>query len=477
MLRLLHGVAMLCARARPLRRLCTLCTPIIYCYVLLCAPSALPPHYTPCSSLLPAVCPSAVPASHYTPRSSFGDFSELSRTYAGHALGNNVLCAEVHIAAQKHVVARPSPPLPPSLCPPFDVFSLPARSPTNDVVVLLALLSKLAMEPLSFSNADAASSSSGANGAGGSSSSGGNNTSSGAGGSGAASSSSTSGYRRVTGLLLRDTALHLLNDAFDAAGRGFASSPLLIAAVTRIVCPSLWSNVLSPRIRLAHVSICMNPDPRLGEVAEDALSVAREREGSTGSNSGGGGEGEGPPTSVLKAVLAVISAMWAARGSDESATSGGGGGGGGGGVRNLSGSGFLGESPTSPMYPPSRSQQQQQPGPLQLQSSDSSGAGATSSAPDLSSSSSVALSGSAGTFLPVVPYASAGALNIREACAREIGALLRSIVMHVLSSRSAPPTLRLDAVDGLMAMVAAPQVRVRVCVVCVCCGCVRVYVQ
>ena len=177
-----------------------------------------------------------------------------------------------------------------------------------------------------------------------------------------------------------------------------------------------------------------------------SASAARAGDSTPGPNSSSINLPDGPPTSVLKAVLHVIAAIWAARGSDEAAGGGGGGGSGGGtdsargtstaitgSTRNVFfGGGGGGHGASAPVDA------------KQLQIAD-----------DPSDGSSVSLQ----PPQALAPQYDAGALNIREACAREVGALLRSVVLHTLASRTAPPTLRLDVVECLTSMVAAPQVR------------------
>ena len=128
------------------------------------------------------------------------------------------------------------------------------------------------------------------------------------------------------------------------------------------------------------------------------------RGGRSGGGGGGGEDGSGDdggePRSVMRAVLQVLCAMWASRGADDEGGSGGGGGGGGG-----------------------------------------------------PSSSSSSLSSGSQRF----GGGAADPQSLREACAREISALSRALVLTPLQSRAAPPALRLESLDALAAMVAAPQ--------------------
>jgi hypothetical protein len=49
------------------------------------------------------------------------------------------------------------------------------------------------------------------------------------------------------------------------------------------------------------------------------------------------------------------------------------------------------------------------------------------------------------------------AVNLREACARELGALMRALLLPMLTARCAPPALRADALEALASWTAVPQ--------------------
>jgi hypothetical protein len=282
------------------------------------------------------------PSSVTPGRSVFADYSDLAMAFAAHSTGSASLCAEVHCAVQPHVLTRPHPAsAAETSISPFDAFGTPSRSPTCDIAVLLSLLSKLATEPLSFSE-DA---------------------------NAAASTSASS--KRLTAVLHRDTAIYLLTDVFAVASSGFSASPLLVACVNRMVCPALFSHASSPRI--VHPALSISES---GEDDEETLSSSVAAAVALATR----GDPQGvdvPPTSVFQAVIRVVSALWSARGSDE----------------NVLAYGAVDNVPTT----------------------------------------------------------------IREACAREIGALMRAFVVHTLASKSAPHALRLDLLEEISSWVAAPQ--------------------
>jgi hypothetical protein len=215
------------------------------------------------------------------------------------------MCCEIHEKSQRFVLFRPYPALPGIMANIFDVFSMMLRSPTGDAIVLLALLAKLAWEPLVFLSESAPS-------AGltvGSAISGQPPTP-----AGATVSQSSSNYRRLTGLILRDTAVHLLESVFGVTGPAFAASPLLVAGVGRMVVPSLLSHALTPRIAHSPISICPTSEKDGGGMPMSASALNRQ----------GGGDGAPsaaaglvPTTSVLRAVMRVVAALWAARGSED----------------------------------------------------------------------------------------------------------------------------------------------------------------
>lgn len=278
----------------------------------------------------------------------------------------------------------------------------PCRSTTADVVLLLALLSKLATEPLALGAAEDLPKPDGSGPA-----------------ATGTSSSPQVGFRRITAALLKDTALRLLADVFAVAGRGFAASPLLAACVARMVTPALLSHVMSPRIALPCLSICIQPLP--GEAAAAAGATGGDgADGGAGgaaaaasSNGAAAASAAGPvppalaPISLLRTVLQVIAAMWASRGCDDS-----------------------GDGPGS-----------------------AAGIGAMAA---LSGGSPVY--GSHGGAPAAIAVGSTGpATSVREACAREIGVLLRCVLLHTLASRAAPAAMRVDALEAFSEMVVAPQ--------------------
>ena len=301
------------------------------------------------------------------------DLAEVSRVYAAHHLVSNVLAADVHVAVQGSVGAtRRPPPLPTSFTFAWAPFPAETRSATADVAVLLAILSRLAYEPTTFSSEANAGGGGGTSADGASSGSSAVVASSGSSSSQSHSQQQPAGYRRLIGLLLRDTALVLLAEVFDAAGPAFAASPLLVGVAARLVAPSLWSHALTPRVTHTPLSICDDAaDADAGNDSSDSGLV--------------------PPTSVLRATLHVVAAMWAARACEDGVSSGGG------------------------------------------PAADSDAGGGSRNA------------------APRPP------LNLREALAPSIGALVRSLLLPTLASRSAPPALRLDAVEVLSDMIAAPQ--------------------
>ena len=316
-------------------------------------------------------------------RTCLGDYSYLVRAYSAHSTGSSSLCVEMHLSAESHILRRPCHSLPDEVSNAHDAFSLQHRSSSADVVVLFALLSKIAAEPLAFSNESLYAQQSG----------------------GSANSS-----KRLSALLLRDVAIYLLTDAFSVCGSGVASSPLIMGCVTRLVCPALLSHALTHRIFHTHLSTSFGSPKQNEEAARAIMSVAAEGGSSAlqfvlaqgglatkyskilaESSAAGGEVGVGialaPPMTVLRAILEVICAMWASRGSD-------------------------GESHIV-------------------------------ANPALSSTSKV--------LHEISP------LSIREACAREISALCRALILPVLSSRAAPPAMRIDAVEAFASMVDAPQ--------------------
>jgi hypothetical protein len=208
---------------------------------------------------------------------------------------------------------------------------------------MLALLAKTATEPLVFSapggggggtsggaagaSGSGASSSGGGSGAGGG---GGPTPSASAGGGGAAQSASTS-FKRLTSVLQRDTALFLLGEVFSAAGPALAASPLLVACVSRLVVPAIFSHLLSPRIAHATLSICTAPS-MVDLSALAAGGAAAEAAGVSPSVAALAASAAGPrlldpaaavvipPTSLYRGVLQVIGALWSARGAEEAAS-------------------------------------------------------------------------------------------------------------------------------------------------------------
>jgi hypothetical protein len=317
-------------------------------------------------------------------RTCLGDYSYLVRAYSAHSTGSSSLCVEMHLSAESHILRRPCHSLPEEVSNVHDAFSLQHRSTSADVVVLFALLSKIAAEPLAFSNESLHSQQAG----------------------GTANSS-----KRLSALLLRDVAIYLLTDAFSVCGSGVASSPLITGCVTRLVCPALLSHALTHRIFHTHLSTSFGSPKQNEEAARAIMSVAAEGGSSSlqfvlaqgglatkyskilsESSAAGGEVGVGialaPPMTVLRAILEVVCAMWASRGSD-------------------------GETHTV--------------------------------------SSALSNSTLDTTLLEVTP------LSIREACAREISSLFRALILPILSSRAAPPAMRIDAVEAIASMVAAPQ--------------------
>jgi len=297
------------------------------------------------------------------PRSIPGDYGELSRAFASHTAASSSFAAEVHVAAQPSVLPRPFPALYSGVCGggggadpadagvagtvpcSFDPFRLPARSPTADVAVMLALLAKTATEPLVFSapgggaggaaGGAGGASGSGASGSGGSGAGGGGGggptpSASAGGGAGQPSSASTS-FKRLTSVLQRDTALFLLGEVFSAAGPALAASPLLVACVSRLVVPAIFSHLLSPRIAHATLSICTAPS-MVDLSALAAGGAAAEAAGVSPSVAALAASAAGPrlldpaaavlipPTSLYRGVLQVIGALWSARGAEEAAS-------------------------------------------------------------------------------------------------------------------------------------------------------------
>lgn len=316
-------------------------------------------------------------------RTCLGDYSYLVRAYSAHSTGSSSLCVEMHLSAESHILRRPCHSLPEEVSNVHDAFSLQHRSSSADVVVLFALLSKIAAEPLAFSNESLYSQQSG----------------------GSANSS-----KRLSALLLRDVAIYLLTDAFSVCGSGVAASPLITGCVTRLVCPALLSHALTHRIFHTQLSTSFGSPKQNEEATRAILSVAAEGGSSalqfvlaqgglatkyskilSESSASGGEVGVGialaPPMTVLRAILEVICAMWASRGSD--------------------GEIHAGVNPS--------------------------------------------LNSSFKALHEITP------LSIREACAREISALCRALILPVLSSRAAPPAMRIDAVEAFASMVAAPQ--------------------
>jgi acyl-CoA-binding protein len=284
-------------------------------------------------------------------RSVFGDFSALSMVFASYQAPTTFLAVEIHSSSQPYIIPRHYPDLPLGVGPNiFDHFSLPARSPTLDVAVLLTMLAKAVAEDVLSPSAPAAGQDPSVVGA----------------------------SKRAAQVFQRDTALHLLSHVFSTAGAAFAASPLLVACVSRFVAPSILSHTMSPRITFPVLSICAkSSDLQQGQnLTKFAL----------------------PPTTVFRAVLQAIGSIWAARGSDE---------------------------------------------------------GTSSSAADESSqdpsASPLDADGTSGYVMPHVPA------NIREACAREVGAMIRSVVLHTLASNAAPPSLRLEVIEELSSWIAAPQ--------------------
>lgn len=232
----------------------------------------------------------------------------------------------------------------------------------------------------------------------------------------------------MTVALLKDAALRLLVDVFAVAGRGFAASPLLTACVARMVTPALLSHVMSPRVALPCLSICIQPLPTDSgaTVAAGAASAAAAAQDGADASSGGGpassanpgsanaaaagaGAAALAPISLLRSVLQVITALWSSRGCDD------------------------GGDATAGV------------GAMAALSSSSPG-GAHGLVP-----------GAAGALLALAGGGGGIATSVRESCAREIGVLLRCVLLHTLASRAAPAALRLDALEALGEMVVAPQ--------------------
>ena len=333
---------------------------------------------------------SSFATSSRAPRSTFGDYSGLARVYAAHLGANPSFSADVHSAAQRHIVARPWPALPPELTSHFDSFALPRRSPTADALVLVGILSKIAGESIALAPEPVVATGSGGKAAPVASSA-------------AAAAASSGGYghaayKRMTASLVRDTAMHLLAHAFDCAGPAFACSPLLVSSVGRMVAPTLFSHMLSDRLLAGRITICARGRDIFGEddggalIGEDASIAGAAANAPAGS----GGGHLIPPTSALRAVLHVVTSMWASRGCDAA-----------------------------------------------------QGAMAAGSEEELEGDAVTRDAASSKHSHHHIPT------SIREACAREISALMRGLVLQVLSSRSAPARLRREALDELSAMIGA----------------------
>jgi len=358
-------------------------------------------------------------------RSYASDYSYLSRAYSAHSTGSASLCSEMHVAAAPHVIHRPFPSLAEELsslviCP-YDALSVPNRSTTNDIVVLITLLSKIALEPVSLGDLRSSIDSYSANGG---------NTA-----------------KRLSALLLRDTALILLQDIFTGAGPVFAASPLLTGCITRFVCPTLLSHALSPRIFHPCLSIsfgaggafgnnyvvgsgsggsmdaceawfaamgneignlisttftyvhCGPLDDKYSKMFDNMLKNNNNNNNTNtildDENTNSLGLAVVPSLSALRAILRIVGAMWISKGSDD----------------EVMGSATV--------------------------------AGPNSNDDD---------SNTNGFNANMVTSAS-----IREACAREITALSRAILLSTLACPTAPPFLRLDALDELVTWVTAPQ--------------------
>lgn len=414
-------------------------------------------------------------------RSRFSDYTYLSRSYGGHNTSSAALCAEMQVACTSSIIHRPYPDLPPSVICPFDAFAPPNRSPTADIVVLLSYLCKHVAEPMSFPSYEPV-------------------------GLGASIiNKETKGSKIITEYIKKDTALCLLVDTFDSAGQAFASSPLLTGMVSRLACPALLTHAMMPRALHPSLSMAFRLtsevthagsgfDAWLHAAADAPVATNEKGSGSSGSSSssagaanaaGGSGAGAGgsghngggsstipdlrfipfhgpsgvndkyvklfenicgptgcvsaaalsrnpahvrllggahlrqglglaiiKPATGLRAVLRVVGAMWASKGTDDDSSNDGGNGNG-----NNTGS----------------------------------GAGASPAGFNASSSSAAAAG--------LGPVSSVAGLptSIREACAREITALARALLLHTLTSKTAPPAIRLDCIDELQQWVAAPQ--------------------